>query len=110
MGGGPLPNRLHPPPGLGVDGGAPGNDDVYLPQPSGVKEALLSMKAMSLRLDDLLAKKVHAVARTEEEPVSEVVRAALDQYVTERLADPAFRARVKERTEEDLASMKEILG
>lgn len=61
----------------------------------------MSTKAMSLRLPDDQAAELAAVARTDEMPVSEVVREAIDNHIAARRADKDFQKRLKKRLEED---------
>lgn len=59
------------------------------------------MKAMSLRIDDELSAEMNAVARADDVPASEVIRAALYRYIAERKSDPKFQARLRELLEKD---------
>jgi hypothetical protein len=61
----------------------------------------ISTKAMSLRLPEDKAADLAAVARTDEMPVSEVVREAIDNHIAARRADKEFQKRLKKRLEED---------
>lgn len=58
-------------------------------------------KAMSLRLPEDTAAELAAIARTEEMPVSEAVRRAIDNHIASRRADKDFQKRLKKRLEED---------
>jgi predicted DNA-binding protein len=58
-------------------------------------------KAMSLRLPEDKAAELAAVARTDEMPISEVVREAIDNHIAARRADEEFQKRLKKRLEED---------
>ena len=58
-------------------------------------------KVMSLRLGAKLADQISAVARTDDVPISETIRAAMHQYIEARRADPEFQARRKQRMEQD---------
>lgn len=58
-------------------------------------------KAMSLRLPEDTAAELAAIARTEEMPVSEAVRQAIDNHIAARRADKDFQERLKKRLEED---------
>lgn len=64
------------------------------------KEAM-AVKAMSLRLSDDQAAELAAVARADDMPVSEAVRAAIDHHIAARRADKDFQKRLKRRLEED---------
>lgn len=58
-------------------------------------------RAMSLRLPEDQAVELAAIARTDEMPVSKVVREAINNHIASRLADKDFQARLKRRLEED---------
>jgi hypothetical protein len=50
----------------------------------------MSTRAMSLRLPEAMADEIAGVARTDDEPISEAVRAAIDKHIAERRTDPDF--------------------
>lgn len=58
-------------------------------------------KITTIRIDDELKVEVDAVARADDVPASEVVRAALYRYIAERKSDPQFQTRLRELLEED---------
>jgi predicted transcriptional regulator len=58
-------------------------------------------KITTIRIDDELKVEVDAVARADDVPASEVVRAALYRYIAERKSDPKFQARLRELLEKD---------
>jgi hypothetical protein len=58
-------------------------------------------KVTSLRIDEELSAEMNAVARADDVPVSELVRAALYRYIAERKSDPQFQARLRELLEKD---------
>jgi hypothetical protein len=58
-------------------------------------------RAMSLRLPEDKAVELAAIARTDEMPISEVVREAIDNHIAARRADKDFQQRLKRRLEED---------
>ena len=58
-------------------------------------------KAMSLRLPEDKAAELAAIARTDEMPISEAVRVAIDNHIASRRADKDFQKRLKKRLEED---------
>lgn len=68
----------------------------------------MSIKLMSLRLDEELATELKAVARAEGVPVSEAVRAAIYQYIASRRADPAFQARFLNQLEEEREALERL--
>lgn len=68
----------------------------------------MSVKAMSLRISEDLAAEIAAVARAEEAPVSEVIRAALHQYIAASRADPGFQERLQKRLEEDREALERL--
>jgi len=59
------------------------------------------MKVMTVRIDEELATELAAVARAEDVPVSEAVRAAFHQFIADRMADPEVRRRLLKRLEEE---------
>ena len=58
-------------------------------------------KVTTLRIDEDLIAEMKAVARADDVPVSELVRAALHRYIAERKSDPKFQARLRELLEKD---------
>jgi len=58
-------------------------------------------KITTIRIDDELKVEVDAVARADDVPASEVVRAALYRYIAERKSDPQFQVRLRELLEKD---------
>jgi predicted transcriptional regulator len=58
-------------------------------------------KATSIRIDDDLKVEVDAVARADDVPASEVIRAALYRYIADRKSDPQFQTRLRELLEKD---------
>jgi metal-responsive CopG/Arc/MetJ family transcriptional regulator len=67
-----------------------------------------TMKITSLRLEEGLAKELAFIARADEVPVSEAIRAALNRYIAERKADEKVRARFKAMLEEDVALLERL--
>jgi hypothetical protein len=55
------------------------------------------VKAMTIRLTTEQAEALETVATVEELPVSEVIRAAIDQHIDTRKKDPVFQDSLKER-------------
>jgi len=58
-------------------------------------------KVMTVRIEDDLNDEVTAVARADDVPASEVVRAALHPYVADRKSDPQFRSRLRQLLAKD---------
>ena len=56
-----------------------------------------SAKAMTIRLSEEQAEALETVATVENQPVSEVVRAAIARHVELRAKDPAFQLSLRER-------------
>lgn len=54
-------------------------------------------KAMTIRLTTEQAEALETVANVEERPVSEVIRAAIEQHIDGRKRDPAFQDSLKGR-------------
>jgi predicted DNA-binding protein len=61
----------------------------------------MAIKAMSLRLPEELAAELAAIAETDEMPISEAVREAIDKHIAERRADKGFQERLKKRLEQN---------
>lgn len=61
----------------------------------------MAVKAMSLRLPEEKAAELAAIARTDDMPVSEVVREAIDNHIAAKRADKNFQKRLKQRLVED---------
>jgi predicted transcriptional regulator len=59
------------------------------------------MKTMTVRLSDEQAAALEAVARIDEMPVSEAVRAAIDERIALRRADEAFQERRRKIMEDN---------
>lgn len=54
-------------------------------------------KAMTIRLTTEQAEALETVANVEEMPISEVIRAAIEQHIDSRKKDPAFQDGLKDR-------------
>jgi predicted transcriptional regulator len=63
------------------------------------------MKAMTIRLTAEQAAELETVATVDEQPVSEVIRAAIAHHVGARKNDPAFKDGLRER----IARAREML-
>ncbi|MGN6257165.1 MAG: hypothetical protein ACTHN3_05350 [Solirubrobacterales bacterium] len=61
---------------------------------------------MTVRIEDDLNDEINTVARADDAPASEVVRAALYHYIAARRSDPQFQARLRELLEKDT----EVIG
>jgi len=70
----------------------------------------MAVKAMSLRLPEEKADDLAAIARTDDMPVSEVVREAIDNHIAAKRADEDFQKRLKQRLEEDQQVLKRLAG
>ncbi|HEU4393629.1 MAG TPA: ribbon-helix-helix protein, CopG family [Solirubrobacterales bacterium] len=70
----------------------------------------MAVKAMSLRLPEEKAAELAAIARTDDMPVSEVVREAIDNHIKARRADKDFQQRLKQRLEEDRQVLERLAG
>ena len=55
------------------------------------------VKAMTIRLTAEQAEALETVASVEERPVSEVIRAAIEEHIDSRKKDPAFQDSLKDR-------------
>jgi predicted DNA-binding protein len=65
-------------------------------------------KVMSLRLDEELWKEIAAVARVDDHAVSESIREAIEKHIAARGKDREFQIRVKEKLEEDIATVRRL--
>lgn len=70
----------------------------------------MAVKAMSLRLPEEKAAELAAIARTDDMPVSEVVREAIDNHIAAKRSDKTFQQRLKQRLEEDQQVLKRLAG
>lgn len=66
----------------------------------------MNSKAVSVRLPEKLAKGLAAIARAEGVPISETVRAAIEEHLATRRTDPIFQERLRKRLEEDTEILK----
>ena len=55
------------------------------------------VKAMTIRLTTEQAEALETVASVEERPISEVIRAAIEEHIDTRKKDPAFQDGLKDR-------------
>jgi Arc/MetJ-type ribon-helix-helix transcriptional regulator len=67
-------------------------------------------KIMTVRIEDDLNDEINAVARADDVPVSEVIRAALTHYVAVRGADPRFQTRLCELLAKDTKVVQRMAG
>jgi hypothetical protein len=63
---------------------------------------------MSLRLPEKMAEELAGVARTDDVPVSEAIREAIDHHIATRRADKTFKERLKKRLEEDREILEKL--
>jgi predicted DNA-binding protein len=68
----------------------------------------MATKVTTLRLPDFMAAELAAVARTDDMPVSEAVREAIEKHIADRRADKGFQRRLKKRLEEEQAVLKRL--
>jgi len=68
----------------------------------------MNTKVTTLRLPKELADELHAVARADRLPVSELVRAAVYRFIAERRTEPDFKERLKEVLEEDRETLERL--
>lgn len=59
--------------------------------------AMKPVKAMTIRLTTEQADALETVASVEDRPISEVIRAAIEEHIDSRRKDPAFQDSLKER-------------
>jgi predicted DNA-binding protein len=58
-------------------------------------------KAISIRLPEEMAAELAAIARTQDVPVSEVIREAVENHIVSLRGDKDFQQRLKKRLDED---------
>jgi predicted transcriptional regulator len=58
-------------------------------------------KAISVRVPDQMTAELAAIARTQDIPVSEVIREALENHIVSLRTDKGFQQLLKKRLEED---------
>jgi predicted transcriptional regulator len=61
--------------------------------------AMKPAKAMTIRLSAEQAEALETVAAVDNQPVSEVIRAAISEHIESRRQDDAFRDELRERIE-----------
>jgi ribbon-helix-helix CopG family protein len=65
-------------------------------------------KVTTLRMPESMSDELAAVARTEGEPVSEIVRAAIENEMVTRRSHPTFQKRRKQMLEKDVKALKSL--
>lgn len=60
---------------------------------------MAEIKNMTLRMDEVLADSVQAIAEVEGATVTDVIRTAISEHVDRRKADPAFQKMLKSNME-----------
>lgn len=65
-------------------------------------------KAISIRLSDQMATELAAIARTQDVPVSEVVRQAVENHIASLFADKGFQHRLKKHLEEEVEMLERL--
>jgi predicted DNA-binding protein len=68
----------------------------------------MSIKVMTLRLPDSMAKKLGAVARAEGLPISEVLHEGIENHLAARCSDEGFKERLRKVHEEDRDVLKDL--
>jgi metal-responsive CopG/Arc/MetJ family transcriptional regulator len=70
----------------------------------------MSVKVMTVRIDEEMAAELATVARIDEMPVSDAVRDAIAKHIASRRTDPEFKKRIRELIEEDSKTMRRLAG
>jgi len=65
-------------------------------------------KTMTLRLSDELAADLEAMARVDDVPVSEAIRAAIDERIRARRDDKQFQARLRRLMAENQRALERL--
>lgn len=68
----------------------------------------MSVKVLTLRLPESMAKKLTAIGRAEGLPVSEVLREGIEDHIARRCSDEAFKERLRKVHEEDCEVRKDL--
>jgi len=68
----------------------------------------MATKTMSLRLPEELAAELAAVARTDDVPIAEAIREAIQHHITARRADHDFQKRLRHLLQEDRKVFKRL--
>lgn len=61
----------------------------------------MSSRAISIRLPQQMAAELAAIARTKDVPTSEVIREAIENYISSLSTDKDFRLRLKKHLEDE---------
>lgn len=64
-------------------------------------EPVKNSKAMTIRLSSEQADELETVAAIDQQPISEVIRAAISEHIQSRLTDDTFQAGLRARIERD---------
>jgi predicted transcriptional regulator len=67
---------------------------------------MANQKAMTIRLDAEQAEQLETVANVDNQPVSDVIRAAITQHIENRKNDEQFRLGLRERLERAQSLLK----
>lgn len=68
----------------------------------------MATKVMTVRISEDLAAELAVVARTDEMPVSESVRVAIERHIASRRGDKDFQRRLKKRLEQEHEILKRL--
>jgi predicted DNA-binding protein len=68
----------------------------------------MSIKVMTLRLPESMARQLGAVARAEGLPVSEVLREGIETHLAARCSDEQFKERLRKVHAEDRDVLKDL--
>lgn len=69
---------------------------------------VMDRKTMCLRLPQGMADELAGIARADGNPMSEVMREALEEFIVSRRSDQEFKARLKKRLEEDRELLEKL--
>lgn len=68
----------------------------------------MSVRVTSLRMPESMADELSAVARAAGEPISGVIRIAIEKEITARRSDPSFQAKRKQCLEKDVDALRRL--
>ncbi len=68
----------------------------------------MSSRAISIRLPQQMAAELTAIARTKDVPTSEVIREAIENYISSLSTDKDFRLRLKKHLEDEMKVLERL--
>lgn len=72
------------------------------------QEDIPDLKVSTLRLPEPMSKQLRAIGRADGNPVSEVLRVAIEEHIARRYLDEGFKERLRKLHEEDRDVLKDL--